>query len=600
MREGQIELVALVFLAIFIAVSAALTSYVVTYARAERVRLASAEALALAEAGIDEAVYRLNDNAGYTGETGTALGAGTFTVSVTSIDTTTKDVVSTGYVPDSVNPVSTRVVRARLSNDSSVVSFRFGVQIGDGGAIIGNGASIQGNLYSNGNVCDSASCTGPYSGGAGAITGDATVAAGTEPTPNQSWAVQDTGFAIADTSGHASLAQSFIPTESRPLNKLTLYLKKTGSPGDISVAIATDAGGRPATVALATGSLPASSVSGSYSFVTASLTSAPTLTAGTTYWVIVTVPVDAADYFIAGGDSTDGYDDGTALYSSDWSSPSVPWTGAGGDADFEIYLGGVATKLHGITVGGDGWAPTLENCSIGSDAYYQSSFSCTITGGGAEFPGSNPAVPAAMPISTAQIRTWEEAAVAVGTCVPSGDLLIPKASTMTLGPGTSCAVVDGNLTVNGTLYLTGPVWVKGNIVGGVGATIKVDSSIGGVGATLIADVPGSEATTGAIDISNNMILAGNGNPGSYLMILTTNSSASALDSGNNANSVILYVPNGTLEAKNNSSAYQITANRLVLDENVVINYQAGLQSAHFTSGPGGSWVFLPGTYAISP
>ena len=279
----------------------------------------------------------------------------------------------------------------------------------------------------------------------------------------------------------------------------------------------------------------------------------------------------------------------------DWTAG--PWTNAGGDADFELYLGGVATKLHGITVGGTAWAPILENCGIGGDAYYKSSFSCTMTGGGTQYPNSDSAVPATMPISDAQIRAWEAAATSAG--VHAGDVTIAKSTTVTLGPGQAYGEIDGNLTVNGTLKLTGPVWVKGNISGGVGSTIQVDSSTGNNGAELIADVPGSEATLGTVNLLNNMNLAGNGNTGSNLMILSTNSGGSSIQIANNANTVILYAPNGTIQVSNNSSMFQVTANELVLSQNVQVIYLAGLQSEHFSSGPGGSWVFLPGTFSLT-
>jgi hypothetical protein len=55
------------------------------------------DALQIAEAGADKAVYSLNKDSSFTGETAT-LGQGSFTTSVTSIDSVTKDVVSTGSV----------------------------------------------------------------------------------------------------------------------------------------------------------------------------------------------------------------------------------------------------------------------------------------------------------------------------------------------------------------------------------------------------------------------------------------------------------------------------------------------------------------------
>ena len=65
----------------------------------------SVQASLLAEAAINKAIAQLNANPGYTGESNTALGGGTFTVTVTTAatqpcgGTTAKDVVATASVP---------------------------------------------------------------------------------------------------------------------------------------------------------------------------------------------------------------------------------------------------------------------------------------------------------------------------------------------------------------------------------------------------------------------------------------------------------------------------------------------------------------------
>lgn len=183
-KQGQIEILALVFLAIFIAVASALTSYVVTAAHAERSRVANAEALALAEAGIDHAATELNAAGGYTGETGTPLGAGTFSVTVANIDSSTKRITATGYVPNSTSPTATQVVSAELSINTTVASFHYGVQVGAGGLSLKNSASVVGNVYSDGPIAMSnsshidgdavsAGASGSISGSGNSISGSA-------------------------------------------------------------------------------------------------------------------------------------------------------------------------------------------------------------------------------------------------------------------------------------------------------------------------------------------------------------------------------------------------------------------------------------------
>ena len=78
--RGQVVLIALVFFGIFVSVTAALVSLLTVSERVERVTIASAQAQVLAEAGIDQAAYQLNQDPNYAGETDTALPTGTFTI----------------------------------------------------------------------------------------------------------------------------------------------------------------------------------------------------------------------------------------------------------------------------------------------------------------------------------------------------------------------------------------------------------------------------------------------------------------------------------------------------------------------------------------
>ena len=106
--RGQMTLMALLFMALFIAVGVAIINYITTYARAERYLVAAAQALELAEAGMDNAAYQLNQNSSYTGESNTALGSGTFSIAVSSIDSSTKLVTVIGYIPNSASPRATK------------------------------------------------------------------------------------------------------------------------------------------------------------------------------------------------------------------------------------------------------------------------------------------------------------------------------------------------------------------------------------------------------------------------------------------------------------------------------------------------------------
>lgn len=153
--RGYILLVAIIFLGIFVTVGAALINYMTAYARMERVTIASAQALALAEGALDKAAYQLNQNSSYSGETNTTLGNGTFTISVTSIDSNTKRIAATAYVPDSTDPIATKIIKANVGINNDVISFHYGIQSGQGGFFLDNSSTVTGNVHSSGPVIGS-------------------------------------------------------------------------------------------------------------------------------------------------------------------------------------------------------------------------------------------------------------------------------------------------------------------------------------------------------------------------------------------------------------------------------------------------------------
>lgn len=150
--KGSILLLTLVFLGIFTTVSVALLSYITSSIRAERNAIAIAQALALAEGAIDKAAAEINLNLSYAGESNTALGNGTFTISVANIDASTKRVTATASVPNANQPIATRTIKADITISSDVISFHYGIQAGMGGFSLSNSASITGNVFSGGPV----------------------------------------------------------------------------------------------------------------------------------------------------------------------------------------------------------------------------------------------------------------------------------------------------------------------------------------------------------------------------------------------------------------------------------------------------------------
>lgn len=579
-ERGAILLLALTFAGIMATVLAGVVSYVALGTRTVRTATASAQALALAEAGIEQSIYQLNQNGSYGGETITSVPGGVIVISIATAGNA-KRITSTGYVPNQTNPVAVREVQANASINTSLVAFHFGVQIGNGGLSMGNGAQVHGSIFSNGNIS-----------GSGVITGDATVALGTDDNPDQKSEQQNSGFNLGDVAARTNVAMGFKPSVSALLSRTTLNIKKIGNPGDITIRIVTDNSGKPSKTVLAIGTVPASLVGSAYSYIDIAYASSTSLAASTQYWIIATAAsVSSSNYYVWGDDTGNDYPNGTGKYSTDWNAATPVWNSVNADLDFRTFMEGAITSLSGVTVQGDAWAHALANCSIGGSASYQTISGCTV--GGTQHPGSTDAAPAPLPISAAQIADWEAMAVAGGTIAgpyaPSG--------TITLGP----KKIDGDLSIqNGAkLKLTGPVWVNGNVTFSNNATLTVDPSTGGSGAIIIADATSNTAAKGQVTISNNVTITGNGNPDSHPMIVTTNTGSNAIDLENNGASVILYAPWGTVDVSNNASGNQITAYRLSLQNNSSVNYVSGLQNASFSNGPGGSWAFVRGTYAIT-
>ncbi|MFZ3044084.1 MAG: hypothetical protein WA058_03200 [Minisyncoccia bacterium] len=150
--QGQVMLLTLVFAGIFAVVGTALVGSLTSYGRAERTTVAASQALALAEGAIDKAVSQMNQNPSYIGESNTVLGPGTFTITVATVDTDTKRITATGYVPNNASPTAIKTIQANVGINNSVISFHYGIQSGNGGFFMDNSARVTGNVFSSGSV----------------------------------------------------------------------------------------------------------------------------------------------------------------------------------------------------------------------------------------------------------------------------------------------------------------------------------------------------------------------------------------------------------------------------------------------------------------
>ncbi len=170
---------------------------------------------------------------------------------------------------------------------------------------------------------------------------------------------------------------------------------------------------------------------------------------------------------------------------------------------------------------------------------------------------------------------WKSDATGGGIII--GDVIISE--TQSMGP----TKITGNLTLNNNsvLNVTGTIYVIGNIFLGNGSTIKLDSSYSTLGGIVLAD--------GTINTGNGNIFSGSGQAGSYLLLLSTSTSDSAITVSNNSNGAVFYTSTGGLRIANNVSVVEATGYKVIMLNNSTIQYSSGIVNIYFSNGPGGGW-----------
>jgi len=259
---------------------------------------------------------------------------------------------------------------------------------------------------------------------------------------------------------------------------------------------------------------------------------------------------------------------------------------------------GLVNQIHATS---SVYSHTITNAVIDQDAFYQTFARATssVSVAGVKHPDSADQPPAVFPVSDTLISQWEGDAAAGGivTCT-NGAYVI--SSSVTIGP--KKIPCDLTISGNGTVVtLTGTLWVVGNISitgnGGSGVQVKVADSVGNKSVAIIADNAGNPTSSGLITINGNSNFYGStGNSTSYVMLVSQN--ASAEQGGGNlainvvngaAGNLLIYAAHGQIELQNNVNLREVTAYKITLINNAVVNYSIGLAQSLLTSGSGGAW-----------
>lgn len=592
-QSGQILVLAIIVVAFVLINTLVIISGATLYSQNTNYSLQSTQATELAEAGVNKALASLNKTGGsYNGESETFLGSGSYSVAITTIDAGTKIIESTGYIPSKAKPKIKKTIKTSIGKGEGI-SFLYGMLVGEGGLEMETGNIITGSLYSNGSV--------KIDGSGNRVTGDLWVAGGTQIVPDQESdcsGVNCTEFIFGkNVSGqdHLDIAQSFKPTEEAHLNKIQIKLKKYNSPPDATVKIVLDNNGKPdKNGVLATGTLFSNLVTNNFGWVDITFSNSPELNANTTYWILVDTSVNPSNYWSWQNDLAQSYMQGNPKWSPNWSAGNPLWNNITGDLSFKVYLGDVVSNIegnNGLTIGGDAHANTIHNTIIQKDAYYQTAQNITVRG--QSYPNSADPPPVTMPISDSNITQWKQDAIELGGVIRTNNLTQCVA---TLGPGKIEASLDYSGINNCTVIIKTPIWITGDLKVKNDNVFRLDSSYGANSGAIIVD--------GQIIFErNNNKFLGSGVSGSYLMLLSTFNSIShpgllAIDIKNGGNTGVLYAALGAVNIENGNSFKEITAWKLELKNNITISYETGLANTFFTSGPGGSFSLIKGTYQL--
>ncbi|MCR4305956.1 MAG: hypothetical protein NUV73_02645, partial [Candidatus Daviesbacteria bacterium] len=544
---------------------------------------------ALAEAGVDKALTSLNSTGGnYTGETETFFGDGSYSVSITSLGVGSKLIQSTGYIPNKTKAKVKRTVKIK-STIGTGVAFVYGLQVGEGGLELGNSNTVEGSVYSNGDVT---------AGNGNQISGDVWVAGGPAPSADQETDCTDSNcqdFIFGKTvSGEDrfDVAQSFRPETNGILNKVSIKIKKIGNPADVSVRILEDDDGAPDKNSVLTqGTLYGSLVTDAYGWIDITFNSSPLMEADNSYWLLIDTTSDNNNYWIWQSDLAQSYTGGSPKWSPNWSTGNPTWNLLNPQVDlsFKSFLGGAPTSVRAgnnkMTVGGEVRANTIENLIIGQDAYYQTIINSTL--GGTAFPGSADPPPKVFPISDANVANWKQTAETNGEI--TGDI-------------NSCvSILDSRKIIGSVTFNSGcrvsiksPLWITGDLILNSNNTLTLDSSYGAASGVIIVD--------GKVSLNSNNHLNGTGVDSSLLMVLSgfdsRNNGESAIVVNSNGNTGVYYASNGIIEPGTGNSFKELTAWKIKLINNSIIDYETGLSSVMFTSGPSGAYSLVKGTYQV--
>ncbi|OHA13873.1 MAG: hypothetical protein A2909_00975 [Candidatus Tagabacteria bacterium RIFCSPLOWO2_01_FULL_39_11] len=580
-NKGQaVMTVVIFFLFISIAIVFGLAGPVIGEVKNAKDLIISKKSYFLAEAGEEDAAYRVIRGMNYSSTEEIILDGFSATTVISSIGGDEKEIISNANVSDSIRKINI-VLKTGVG-----VGFNYGAQIGYLGLEMENNSRVNGSIYSNGSVEGSSNSV---------VAGDVWVAGGTASTSDQQQIDQTLGFNVRDIDNRKDAAQSFIPSITAEPRKASLYIKKVGNPGNPVIRVLPDDNGVPkSSGAIASGQLDKDDVTSAFGWVDISFNSTDPITQGLAYWLIIdNDSSDSSKYYILGGDGDSSYLNGNLLYTRSWQSDSAVWASSSppGDITFKIFLGDHNTVIDSMNVGesgvGNAHANTIIDSVIAGNAYYQNISNTTI-GGTANQVDTDPP-PLNPPLSQANLDQFKADGDSGGTCGifdgcdTDGNFILINQEIATSGPKQITGLFrlenQSKFIMTGNIHINGDAHFKNNCV------VRLNpSSYGEKSGVIIVD--------GNIDIDNRCQFLGSGDPNSYIAIISTSpniTSPPAIRVNNSTMGAIFYAAEGSITVENNAEVKEIFGHKVKMENNSVINYESGLANVNFSVGPEGGW-----------
>ena len=199
------------------------------------------------------------------------------------------------------------------------------------------------------------------------------------------------------------------------------------------------------------------------------------------------------------------------------------------------------------------------------------------------------ASPAPMPIDNPQ-EFYDEKKLLAAEGGNRSDCTWSRLESETIGP-VKCT---GNFSVSNSaeVIIRGPIYVVGNVNVSNSGKVKLDNSFGSNGTVFITD--------GTVTVSNGgEFIATIANPKGYILVVTTSTNNNAVSISNQGVNAIFYALDGGALLSNQAKVTALVAKKLTMNNFSILDYDDGLASAEFSSGPGGSWQIKKGTYRFT-